>query len=153
MKKLILLAVVAVVGVGVYRWQTRSAEVPGDASLIQDRLWVDHMPRSERDSINIFAALTEQPVGVFQETSVWSGKYELFRYEAHGEELRIVFPQNGDNEKVRAKARRCNEGGMDYCLELSGSSRGVKRYYSREGWEIGSLADEEAKARELAPHQ
>ena len=27
---------------------------------------------------------------------------------------------------------------MDYCLELTGASRGVKRYRSKEGWEIGA---------------
>ena len=25
---------------------------------------------------------------------------------------------------------------MDYCLELTGTNRGVKKYYSRKGWEI-----------------
>ena len=30
---------------------------------------------------------------------------------------------------------------MDFCLELEGSSRGVKKYYSREGWEIGTVRD------------
>ena len=37
---------------------------------------------------------------------------------------------------MRVKARRCSENGMDFCLELDGASRGAKRYYSREGWEI-----------------
>ena len=27
---------------------------------------------------------------------------------------------------------------MDYCLELAGASRGVKRYRSMQGWEIGA---------------
>jgi hypothetical protein len=36
---------------------------------------------------------------------------------------------------------------MDYCLELSGASRGVKRYYSRKGFEIGASASvEDARA-------
>ena len=30
---------------------------------------------------------------------------------------------------------------MDFCLELDGASRGAKRYYSREGWEIGQAHD------------
>jgi hypothetical protein len=73
----------------------------------------------------------------------------LLRYEGSGGELRLVFPQTGDRETVRAKARRCDEGGMDFCLELDGASRGVKRYYSREGWEIGGNHDLDAIARRL----
>jgi hypothetical protein len=152
MKKLLLLVVVATVGVVAWRWQSNAKETPSDARLVTDRLWIDHLPRNDRDVFQAFAALSEEPMGVFQETSVWKGSYEVFRYEGHGDELRIVFPQNGDRETVRAKARTCNEGGMDYCLELSGTKRGAKRYYSRKGWEIGSLADEQAQADALA-HQ
>jgi hypothetical protein len=38
---------------------------------------------------------------------------------------------------------------MDYCLEIEGASRGVKRYYSREGWEVGSVRDIDAVTRKL----
>jgi hypothetical protein len=125
-----------------YRWQADDAPARAradDDQILLDRLWVDHLPRSDRDTFHVFAALTEQPVGIFQATSQWQGAYEIFRYEAHGDELRMFFPQTGEAEKVRATARRCDEGGMDFCLELSGSKRGAKRYYSLEGWEIGSL--------------
>jgi hypothetical protein len=152
MKK-VLLALVAVsaAGYGVYQWQSSEAPAPAtsDSKLVQDRLWIDHIPRSERDTIQIFAALTEQPVGVFQASSVWRGQFELFKYEAHGEELRVVFPQDGAKEKLRAKATRCNKAGMDFCLELDGSSRGVKKYYSREGWEIGSVRELDALKTKL----
>lgn len=132
MKKAILLVVVAVVAVSVWRWQAASR--PG--GLVTDRIWIDHIPRGERDTIKVFAAVSEHSVGVFQSTSQWRGAYEAFRYEAGGGELRLLFPQSGDRETVRVKARRCSENGMDFCLELDGASRGAKRYYSREGWEI-----------------
>jgi hypothetical protein len=140
MKKAILLVVVAVVAVSVWRWQRASH--PGENRLVSDRIWIDHIPRNERDTIKVFAAISEHSVGVFQATSQWRGAYEAFRYEASGGEMRLVFPQSGDRETVRVKARRCNEQGMDFCLELDGASRGAKRYYSREGWEInGSNVD------------
>ena len=60
-----------------------------------------------------------------------------------------MYPQSGDKERITAKARPCDDRDMDYCLELDGGSHGVKKYYSRKGWEIGSLADEQAKVREL----
>ena len=141
-KALLATVVIAGAGYGVYRWRSEPAPTPKhDDDLVTDRLWVDHIPRSERDVIQIFAAITEEPIGIFQSTSVWKGEFEMFRYESHGGELRIFYPQSGANDKVKAKATECNKNGMDYCLELEGSSHGVKRYYSREGWEIGS-ADE-----------
>ena len=133
MKKAILLVVVAVVAVSVWRWQHASRP---ENRLVTDRIWIDHIPRGERDTIKVFALVSEHSVGVFQATSQWRGAYEAFRYEASGGELRMLFPQSGDRETARVKARRCSENGMDFCLELDGASRGAKRYYSREGWEI-----------------
>ncbi|HEY5920836.1 MAG TPA: hypothetical protein VIV11_04160 [Kofleriaceae bacterium] len=151
-----LLAVVAIAGAGygVYRWQSEPAPAPKhDEDLVTDRLWIDHLPRGERDVIQIFVAITEEPMGVFQAASRWKGEFELFRYEAHGDEFRLVFPQTGTRDRVKAKATECNHGGMDYCLELEGSSRGVKKYYSREGWEIGNVRDIEKLTQQLASEQ
>lgn len=99
------------------------------------------MPRSDKDTIQAFVAISEHSVGAFQATSVWRGKFEAFRYEANAGELRLLYPQTSDREAVRVKARRCDEQGMEYCLELDGASRGVKRYYSRKGWEIEGAHD------------
>ena len=135
-KALLVLSLVVVAVVTLWKLRGHHDVAPSDDSLLLDRVWLDHMPRNDRDTINAFLAITDQPLGIFQAASQWKGNYELFRYEASGDEMRLVFPQNGDREKVTAKARRCNERGMDYCLELDGSKRGVKRYYSRKGWEI-----------------
>lgn len=151
-KALLALVAIAGTGYGVSRWHggdAPTAPTQGDVS-VTDRLWIDHLPRGERDVIQIFVAITEEPMGVFQAASRWKGEFELFRYEQHGGELRMLFPQTGTRDRVRAKATECNRNGMDYCLELEGSSRGVKRYYSREGWEVGSVRDIDALAQKLA---
>ena len=148
MKKAVLLVIAVVVAV-VSLWSWKHAARPGENRLVADRIWIDHIPRSERDTIRVFAMVSEHSIGVFQATSQWRGAYEAFRYEAGGGELRLVFPQTGDRETVRAKARRCDEGGMDFCLELDGASRGVKRYYSREGWEIRGARDLDAIERQV----
>jgi hypothetical protein len=150
MKKAVLaLVAIAGAGYGVARWRSDAPVGKHDKSLVTDRLWIDHMPRGEKDVVQIFVALTEEPVGAFQAASRWKGEFELFRYEHHGNEYRIVFPQTGTRERVCATASECNRGGMDYCLELEGASHGVKRYYSREGWEIGSVRDIDAVTRKL----
>jgi hypothetical protein len=137
MKKLLVVLLVVGTAVAAWRWRSGSAEVATDDKLVFDRLWVDHMPRNDKDTIQIFAAITDEPIGIFQATSAWKGAFEIFRYESHGDEIRMLFPQTNDREKVKSKARTCNDKrDMDYCLELSGGSRGVKKYYSRKGWEI-----------------
>jgi len=148
MKKLVLAVVVlsAIAFVALRRGgdpatSTETAAPALDGKLVLDRIWIDHIPRNDRDVFNLFVAITEQPFGIFQATSQWKGQYELFQYEANGDELRIVYGQTGDKDKVKAVATECNEKGMDYCLELKGASRGVKRYYSMEDWVIDGRMD------------
>ncbi|MBX3156641.1 MAG: hypothetical protein KF773_11615 [Deltaproteobacteria bacterium] len=114
-----------------------------DSNLVLDRIWIDHIPKNDRDTINVFVAITEEPFGVFQAASQWKGQFELFRYEAHGNEIRILYPQTNEREKVKTRATKCDERQMDYCLELDGATRGVKKYYSRKGWEIDRNATAE----------
>lgn len=138
MKKIILVVAVAAIGVGA--WKVRSSSGgKHDPELVENRLWIDHMPRNDRDQIAVFAAISDEGFGVFSKQSAWKLEAEMFQYEGHGDELRLVFPQDGSRDKVRAKATECTANGFDYCLEVSGASRGVKRYYSMEGWEIDSL--------------
>ena len=140
MKKLLALAVISTVAYGGWRWHQHAPAEPTDKPrLAFDRIWIDHLPKNERDTIQVFAALHDDAMGVFQSTSRWKGAFEMFQFEANDGEMRIVYPQNGDRDRVRLKATECDQNGMDFCLEISGASRGVKKYYSREGWEIGNL--------------
>ena len=144
-KPLLILALLGTVSYGAYRLvgssETKSEQAPvaqDGEQLVLDRIWIDHIPRNDRDTILVFAAISEEPFGVFQAASQWKGAYELFRYEASGNTLKVVYPQTNDKENVKHNARRCSENQMDFCLELSGG-RGVKRYYSRKGWEIDNV--------------
>ena len=100
------------------------------------------MPKTESDMIHIFAAITEEPIGIFQATSQWKGNHELFVYEAHGDTIRAMYPQDRSKEELKVSASTCNEvRDMDYCLEIKGASRGAKKYYSRKGWEIDAASN------------
>jgi hypothetical protein len=149
MKKVLLVVAAVIAAAALWSFRRGAAPADVDKSLVTDRLWIDHIPRGERDLIQVFIAVSEHSVGVFQAASQWRGSYEGFRFEASGGEFRLVFPQTGDRETVRARARRCNEPQMDFCLELDGASRGTKRYFSREGWEIERGADIEAIERTI----
>ena len=159
MKKLLVLAVISTCAVAGWRVLRGGGGAGGahdddDGGLVLDRVWIDHMPKDDRDQVSVFAALSEDPIGVFQTASAWKGHHELFHHETHGGELRVLYPQDGHRERVRATAHRCGEGDFDYCLELDGASRGVKRYYSRKGWEIdGARTPDELRARIAAALQ
>lgn len=139
MKKLVLVAVLASIGgVAVYKWKSAPRAEATDAKLVTDRIWIDHMPRNDKDIVQIFAAISDNSIGVFQSGSQWTGQFEIFRYELSGDDMRMVYPQTNSREKATVRARKCNENRMDFCLEIDGASRGVKKYYSREGWELGA---------------
>ena len=129
------LAVAAVVVVA--RHHTRPAP-----ELVLDRVWIDHLPRGEKDPLQLFVALEDGATGLFGHSSIWQGKFERFRFtERSSGKLRLVFPQSGSEEQVEVEAKTCAVTGFDMCLEVSGSGHGVKRYYSREDWVIEHLSD------------
>ncbi len=155
MKKLLFLLLLIVAAYFLWRWWHSDAEVARGQELFYDRLWVDHLPRNESDTIQITAAVTEQPVGVFQAASAWKGAYELFRYQPRGDgKIDLVYPASGAREQARYHAWRCHQKDQetdgkqkfDFCLEIEGASRGVKRYYSLAGWEIGSRSLDKGRA-------
>ncbi|MBA3453307.1 MAG: hypothetical protein H0T42_09475 [Deltaproteobacteria bacterium] len=130
MKKLLLAVVMVSMGCS-------GPEAKVEKMSALDRIWIDHLPKTESDTIHVFAAITEEPMGIFQATSTWKGQYELFIYEAHGDTIRAVYPQDKSREELKVSARTCSDvRDMDYCLEIKGASRGPKKYYSRKGWEI-----------------
>src|SRR5262245_39063673 len=104
-KSLMVAALVAVAGVGVYRWRSSEPDAAQSAAehearLLKDRLWIDHVPRHDRDTIQVFLLFTKPPrqgpsgpFGVFETGSVWQGGFKAFRYESQGQELRVIFPQ------------------------------------------------------------
>jgi hypothetical protein len=148
MKKLLVVVAIAAVGVGVWRTRTHSHEsvdVQDGGGVIVDRLWIDHVPSHEREPFQILAMFSEHKVGVFQKLTAYIGQYEMFQYGNGG----WKYPQTRETDKVSIRVRTCNDDGMDYCMDITGNSRGVHRYYSRKDWVIKSLADEQALAAKL----
>ena len=88
MKKLLWIVLLVVVAYLAWRWwrgPSDAATADRGQSLVFDRMWVDHLPTSQTDAFDIFAAVTEQPIGVFDHRSQWKGEWELFRYEPRGD--------------------------------------------------------------------
>ena len=144
MKKLILLAAVLGAAYGVMRWKRAGDDEAAHRNLAYNRIWVDHLPTSEKDPFHVFAAFPRWAQGGFAVETRWHGEVERYRFERDGDVVNAVFPWTGDRERITLRAYRCDEADMDYCLEMTGSKRGAKKYYSRSGWEKGSVEDIDA---------
>jgi hypothetical protein len=146
--KLLGLVAAAVATYGVWHWHHRGAEPADEASapskLVVDRLWIDHMPKSETDPVNVFLLVDDAAVGVFQKSTMWVGQYEMFQFELNKDTLRVRYPQTREREDITTTATECKQRDWDYCLELKNSSRGVTRYVSRKGWEIDANSTKSA---------
>jgi hypothetical protein len=154
MKKLLWIVILIVVAYLAWRWWRG----PGEAAtadrgqqLFYDRVWVDKLPASQTDPFSVFAAVTEQPVGVFDRHSQWKGEWELFRYEGRGDgQIELLFPQSKSKSRMSYRAWQCKEKKeFDFCLEVSGG-KGPKKYYSQRGWEIGSVESARAIEQRLS---
>lgn len=122
-----------------------------DKSILTGRIWIDHAPRKDTEYFEVFVALDQSPTGVFEKGSLFEGQFEIFRYDAKGnDKLSMNFPQRSKKFDVKYTAKSCSEGDFNYCLTLSGAPRGAPKYLSRTGWEIEaeSIADLETKVRE-----
>jgi hypothetical protein len=151
-KKLAMVAVLAVAAYGGAKWKQRHDAHDGRGrSLATNRFWIDHAPVNERDRFNVFVVHTPEGLGAFAEETQWKGQIERFRFDMDGNTIHAAFPWTDTREDIKVDARPCHEQGMDYCLELTGSSHGVARYYSLIGWERKSGEDIEAfKTRAFA---
>jgi hypothetical protein len=141
MKKLMLVTMLAAMVYGGWRWQREAPTAKPEASLAFNRMWIDHLPSGEKDPFNLLFLSKPESIGGFAEETMWNGHIERFRFGVEGETLRAVFPYTGDREQITIKATACDEAEMDFCLEVTGSKRGVPRYYSRNGWERRGVAE------------
>jgi hypothetical protein len=147
MKKVFaLLSIAALFGI----FWARSAPQE-DNALAFNRLWLSHIPQHERDKVSIYLLLEEEAVGIFQESSVYQGDYDLFSFKTDGNALLLTMLQSQKKAKATYKASRCNERGFDYCIEIKGNPRGPARYYSRKGWEVDSTEEARALSQKLLP--
>jgi hypothetical protein len=143
MRKLLWILVLVVVAWFAWRWwrgRDQVAALDRGESIVFNRVWVDHVPTSETDTFNVFAMVKDESLGIFDARSTWRGAWELFRWEPRGDgQLELLYPQSKAKQRVSYRAWKCNEKkNFDFCLELN-LKRGVVKYYSQRGWEIGAL--------------
>lgn len=150
MKKLIVAIVLVGAVVGIARWS--SHETSNDSrskDLVLNRIWADHMPKGEKDTVKLFALWQPESFGVFADRNWWRVELERFRYEKTGGRVEAVWPLSGKRVTLTVKAERCRVEDWDFCLEIEGAPSGVQRYYSRLGWERKDRRSVDEMAAEL----
>jgi hypothetical protein len=134
MKKLALgMILLAGVGLG---WRALNSDA-SDPKLAFDRFWVDHQPETGEDKFQVFFMNSEFPMGRFVSRTWFLGQFEEFHYHVIPKEegvMDFLFGATREIQRVKYSARPCQENGFDFCLDLAGTSRGVKRYYSKKEW-------------------
>jgi len=112
--------------------------------LLLDRVWIDHLPKDDKDSVNsmIFIDRDGVRVGAISRASVWRRHMEVFRWDRKDGGLSLEFPQVNKTVPVKAEARACDEAPkpLDLCLDVTILKKTV-RLYSKKSWAGQELAD------------
>lgn len=139
-------------GLCIGAWMVWHRIFDGDEATkrLVNQLWLERMPRDERDMIHA-GALVEHDghrVGVAGRGSRWRQHLDFFVWRLDGDQLRTRFPQDGHRYDLRVKTWECEGQApkpFQLCLELRRGDR-VLRFYSHKDWVIRS-----GEALELPP--
>lgn len=134
--------------------KTPPAGVPAEEArrLLIDRNWIDEMPKGDRDRLHVFRFIPQMGGGVYQDRTIYAGSFELFRFDATGEEIRFYLPHQREHAQAQYRIDVLQPGekeGFDLRLRLDKSPRGPATYYGWRSENQRSLADLD---RSLAEH-
>ena len=114
--KLIALTLVGACSFGAYKLGSAllSDETQGTEHAV-NQLWIDHMPRDDRDMITHFVMI-DHPQGKFGalgRSSQWRHMVDVFRWKLSGNKLGLFFPQERARGEVSIstspRARSCGK--------------------------------------------
>ena len=100
------------------------------ARLLIDRNWLDRMPQSESERLHVYRFVPTMGGGVFQDRTLYKGTFELFQFEATGDQIRFVLPET--DQKVTSSYRIDEVAGpepFDLRLTVGDDPRGPHVYY------------------------
>jgi len=135
-KRKTILVLLAILVIAYLAW--RYLADPGAATQAEspdlgvDRVWVDSQPERFTDKVHAFLMVDDLRLGIFQEASQWSGRFELFEYRREGAKVELRFPQDDRQASVEYTVTDCTDlHPYDLCLDLKENPwGGPTRYYS-----------------------
>ncbi|HJL02582.1 MAG TPA: hypothetical protein RMH85_22450 [Polyangiaceae bacterium LLY-WYZ-15_(1-7)] len=119
---------------------------PADARAeLIDRNWIDVWPQNADDELHVYRFTPSMGGGVYQDRTVFEGRFELFTFEATGDTIRFRFPGKDETHSTAYRIERV-DGPAPFTrrLTLEDTPRGPAVYY---GWDEGSGASPFAQVR------
>ena len=118
--------------------------------LLLDRNWLDRLPATPRDRLQVFRFVPSMGGGVYQDRTLYAGHFELFNFEQDGETIHFHLHHTGEERAAHYTIERLpagDENPFDLHLQISGSPRGPQDYFSIRGMQ--SSAAEKTLEEEL----
>lgn len=109
---------------------TRKVDDSEARRLLLDRNWLDRMPQTERDRLHVYRFVPSMGGGVFQDRTLYKGTFELFRFQAKGDEIHFDLPET--HQEVTSRFRIETVDGpapFDLKLTIDADPRGSQVYY------------------------
>src|SRR5688572_26578997 len=91
---------------------------PGEAAeLLHQRIWLDKEPRGQNEVFHLFV-FDEGQMGIYQDRTIWKGKFEMFIYEAEGKTIEMRLPGSRKIIKSGFSVEKSRHGKADVKLTL-----------------------------------
>lgn len=127
-----MMRIALVLLVGACSSGTASKSLPADEAkqLLIDRNWLDRMPEGERDRLHVYRFVPSMGGGVFQDRTLFKGTFELFSFEATGEQIRFVLHETKDTVTSKYTIEPVDgPAPFDLKLTIPDDPRGPKTYF------------------------
>lgn len=109
------------------------ALAPDEAEkLLSNRIWIDRMPVDNEDRFRIYYFVPKEGggSGVYQDRTLFAGRFELFFFEHDGKTIRFHLPQKKQRVSVAYRIDAVSDRApFDLRLTLDPSPRGPRLYY------------------------
>lgn len=111
-----------------------------DWALVENRLWLSHLPKSETELSHqlFFFDQGGQRVGARADASKWRVVIDLFEWSKTSTGAAVRFPQYERSERWALRAWRCDgeaQRPFELCMTVNVDGP-TRRYYSRVDWVI-----------------
>ena len=98
--------------------------------ILIDRNWIDVWPTKKTDKLHVFRFVPQMGGGVFQDRTVFKGTFELFKFQADGDQIQFDLPEK-DEHVVSSYHIEKVDGPHPFDLKLTveNDPRGPHVYY------------------------
>lgn len=102
------------------------------AALLVDRNWMDRWPTEAKQRLEVYRFTPSMGGGVYQDRTLFVGRFELFTFDVKGDRLTIVWPDRDLREELRYRIIPVDgPAPFDLKLELDGNKVGPSVLYGR----------------------